>query len=120
MQRLVRLFIFLLLSLALPINGMAQMLLPVGQGGMMSHESQAEASSLMHAGMGMQGDECFDHEQPGKGVVCKSGQECKTNSLLQLSLGKPLTLPLSQPVLIHRDDTAPALIPDAVWHPPRA
>lgn len=86
----------------------------------MSHESQAEASSLVHAEMGMQGDACFDHEQPGKDVVCKSGQECKTSSLLQLSLGKPLTLPLGQPVLVHPSDSTPALIPDAVWHPPRA
>lgn len=120
MQRHVRLFIFLLLSLVLPINGMAQMLLPVSQVGNMSHGSQAEASSLMHAEMGMQSDECVDHEQPGKGVVCKSGQECKTNSLLQLSLGKPPMLPLGQPVPVHPSDSTPSLIPDAVWHPPRA
>ncbi len=96
------------------------MLLPVGQGTMMSHGSHAEASSLMQATMDMQSSECLDHEQPGKGVFCKSGKECKTSSLLQLSLGKPPTLPLGKPVPVHPSDFTPALIPDAVWHPPRA
>lgn len=120
MRRQVRVFVLLLLALALPINGMAQLLLPGGHGGMMKHESAAEAPDLMHSAMDMQAIGCLDHEKPSKSGVCKSGQECKTNSLLQLSFGKPLTLPLNRPVFIHPNDSTPALIPDAVWHPPRA
>lgn len=114
--------VLLLLSLTLPINGMAHMLMPAGEHKMM-HSGDAPISMSMHAeeaGMGAD-DECFEHDKTGKSTgVCKSGQECKTSSLLQFSLGKAPLLPAGQQVSAHPSDIAPSLIPDAVWHPPRA
>lgn len=121
-MQVIRLALLLLLSLALPINGMAQMVLPTSQGWAMQHD-HAEMSMAMHADKAAITDdaECLEHDASGKSsAVCKSGQECKTSSLLQVSLGRAPLLPLGQQVSVHPSDIAPALIPDAVWHPPRA
>lgn len=117
----VRLFFLLLLSFALPINGMAQALMVAGQGTLGAHESMQMPAHHAHQGMAEAETDCFEAGDSGKGSqVCKSGQECKTSSLLQLSLGKPLSLPLGQAPALPPSEPAPALIPDAVWHPPRA
>lgn len=117
----VRLFFLLLLSFALPINGMAQALMVAGQGTLGAHESMQMPAHHAHQGMAEVETDCFEAGDSGKGSqVCKSGQECKTSSLLQLSLGKPLSLPLGQAPALPPSEPAPALIPDAVWHPPRA
>lgn len=116
----VRLLVLLLLSLALPLNGMAQALMVAGQGTTPAHESAPMPAHHAHADMAGDSD-CMSAGDSSKGsVVCKTGQECKSSSLLQLSLGKPLLLPLGQPPAAQASEPAPALIPDAVWHPPRA
>lgn len=119
-MKTVRLFVLLLLSLALPINGMAQALMVAGQG-TLAHESMPMPAHHAHPGMADAQTDCLEAGDASKGsLVCKSGQECKSSSLLQLSLGKPLVLPLGQPPAAQASEPAPSLIPDAVWHPPRA
>ena len=117
----VRLFFLLLLSFALPINGMAQALMLAGQGSMAAHDSMPMPAHHAHAGMAAGETDCLQADDSGKGsLVCKSGQECKSSSLLQLSLGKPLSLPLGHAPALPSSEPAPSRIPDAVWHPPRA
>lgn len=117
----VRLFFLLLLSFALPINGMAQALMVAGQGTLAAHESMQMPAHHAHQGMADAESDCFEASDSSKGsLVCKTGQECKSSSLLQLSLGKPLNLPLGQAPALPSSEPAPSLIPDAVWHPPRA
>lgn len=62
--------------------------------------------------------ECCDQEATT--LVCKSGQECKTSSLLQVSVVKvPLFSP-DQHAPGLSIDRVPSLAPDVVWHPPRS
>jgi hypothetical protein len=84
-----RSFLVLLLVLALPINGMAQLLMPVGSSAhhVMPDRVGIEAMAASHASMaGVSGaeHECCEANEHGTATVCKTGQECKTASILQL------------------------------------
>lgn len=118
----IRLFVLLLLSFALPINGMAQALMLAGQGTDSHHAMPMPSADDHHAHPGMAQSDCFEAADGAKqgSLVCKTGQECKSSSLLQLSLGKLLSLPLGQAPALPPAEPSPSLIPDAVWHPPRA
>lgn len=117
----VRLLVLLLLSVALPINGMAQALMVAGQGTPAAHEAMQMSAHYAHQGMADAESDCFEAGDSGNGSqACKTGQECKSSSLLQLALGKPLNLPLGQAPALPPSEPAPSLVPDAVWHPPRA
>ncbi|AJE15543.1 hypothetical protein AUR59_008145 [Stutzerimonas balearica] len=116
MKSPLRLFLVLLFALALPINGMAQLLMPAAA-------PKQQAMHRMHAmhdpGAPQAEAPCQDHQQ-GHATLCKSGQECKTASILQVVAVKaPLLFPATPQATAY-----PALIPshlkDAVWHPPRA
>lgn len=120
-----RSFLILLLVLTLPINGMAQMLMPVGSSAhhVMPDMEGMEAMAANHASMvGVDdgaGPECCEAHEHGKATVCKTGQECKTASLLQLVAIKAQLMPAAKPVTTPYNDQIPSRLLDAVWHPPR-
>ena len=112
MSRLLRLVLVLLLSLTLPLTGMA--------GVPSSTEPCPMKMSDMQVMTDMNPDCCQDGVDHGK--ACKPGQECKTGGLLQLSLPllkAPLTL--THPLLVSASsDFIPDRTPSGVWRPPRA
>lgn len=118
MQAYLRLFLLLLLSFALPLNGMASM-------GAFAEpcpmEQQGVAMDDMPTMDGMQGSCCDDQqEQPGVSKTCKSGHECKTGCALQVAVMKASIVPSSQTALLFSLDFVPSPTPFGVWRPPRA
>ncbi|MDF3865860.1 MULTISPECIES: hypothetical protein [Pseudomonas] len=114
MTRRLRLLIVLLLSLTLPLTGMAGI------------EAPTEPCPMQSMGMGqmagMDQDCCQDlgkMTQHGK-KDCKSGQECKTSSLLQVSVLKAAhpvaTPPRPSPYI----DVVLSQAPADLWRPPCA
>lgn len=112
MKRYLRFCLIVLLSLALPLSGMAGLAVA------------AEPCPMKAAGMEMMGDmeqDCCadldnpsDHDKP-----CKSGQECKTSSILQVSTVKPPATMASPIVAPSFSETPLAQAPSGVWRPPR-
>lgn len=113
MKGYLRFCLIVLLSLALPLNGVAGL------------AAAAEPCPMKAAGMEMMGDTapdcCEDLDHPSDhGKPCKSGQECKTASVLQVSTVKP-PVTLSSPIVVSfSSDLPPTLAPSGVWRPPRA
>jgi len=124
MKSYMRSFLILLLVLALPINGMAQLLMPVGSSAhhvmldMEGMDAMAANHALMAGVSGAEPECCEGHEQ-GKTTVCKTGQECKTVSLLQIVAAKAQLVPAGKPANTPYNDQALSRHLDAVWHPPR-
>jgi hypothetical protein len=120
MKLCIRLCLLLVLSIALPITGVAQMLMTAGSYSMDHANHQVTAGDM--ASMSLADTEhgcCAEHEQ-GDPTVCKTGQECKTSSLLKVISMKAPSVVLGQHVSAPYIDLIPSLAPDAVWHPPRA
>jgi hypothetical protein len=113
MKRYLRCCLIFLISLALPLNGMAGVQAPT------------EPCPMKTTGMAMIGDMgqdcCHDMKSPSdQGKPCKPGQECKTGGMLQVSIIKlPVSLP-SPVVPSFPSDFLPAQAPSGVWRPPRA
>ncbi|MEX6504014.1 hypothetical protein [Pseudomonas zhanjiangensis] len=107
-----RLFLLLLLSFALPLNGMASM-------GAFVEPCPMEQQDLAMADME---HACCDQqmEQPAAGKTCKSGQECKTGCTLQVCVIKSSIEPSAQTVPSYSLDFVPVPTPFGVWRPPRA
>lgn len=132
MKRSIRLFMLLLVSLMLPINGMAQSLMGLGS----LPISEPFESAATHAGHGSHGShgtkgvdshaldamcsDCSHAEHNAGSVVCESGQECKTSSLLQVMSGEHPNVPSGQSLTVFSSEFLPAAVADAVWHPPRS
>lgn len=109
------LFLIILMLLALPLTGTAEM-------------RNADAFHADH-----QSDPAFDSATPelenrpqecltqGDGrAVCDTGEECQTSSLFQLASGE-FSLPTLSPLLsVSLRDQVPTRAPDTVWHPPRS
>ncbi|WP_019339575.1 hypothetical protein [Stutzerimonas stutzeri] len=110
-----RCFLILLLVLALPVNGMAQLLMPAGSS---VHHAMADMEHMDDMD-GAEGD-CHSERNQAKTTLCKPGQECKTVSLLQIVAVKAQVIPAAKPVLSPYNDLLPSRVLDAVWHPPRA
>ena len=114
MIRRLRLLIVLLLSFTLPLTGMAGI------------ETLAEPCPMQSMGMtemaGMNQDCCQDAgkmTEHGK-KSCKTGQECKTSSLLQVSLlNAPPALLTSTPPSLYSDPIL-SQAPAKRWRPPCA
>ncbi|MGY2402097.1 hypothetical protein [Pseudomonas sp. SDO5271_S396] len=112
MSRLMRLILVLLLSLSLPLTGMA--------GVPSSTEPCPMKMSDMQVMTDMGPDCCQDGADHGK--ACKPGQECKTGGLLQLSLAALKAPPPPAHPLLARATTEfiPDRTPSGVWRPPRS
>ncbi|WP_248487999.1 hypothetical protein [Pseudomonas sp. CYM-20-01] len=112
MSRLLRLVLVLLLSLTLPLTGMAGV------------PSSTEPCPMKMSGMPMMSDMSPDCCQDGAehGKACKPGQECKTGSLLQLSLAVlKAPLPSAYPLRVSASsEFIPDRTPSGVWRPPRS
>ncbi|AYC33072.1 hypothetical protein D3880_12165 [Pseudomonas cavernae] len=117
MKRCLRFCLIFLISLALPLSGMAGLAAatepcPMEAAGvaMMTPETSGDVGQ----------DCCQDMGSPSDhGKPCKPGQECKTASLLQVSIVKPPVTLSSPVVLSFSSDFLPAQAPSGVWRPPR-
>ena len=111
MKRYLRLCLVFVLSLALPLSGMAGVQAPADPCPM-----QVLGMKMMND-MGM--DCCDDSKAPSEhSKSCKPGQECKTSGLLQTAVIKPFA-PLHaspQTALIQR---LMQREPAGLWRPPR-
>ncbi|EPJ76099.1 MULTISPECIES: hypothetical protein [unclassified Pseudomonas] len=113
MKHYLRCCLIFLISLALPLSGMAGI------------QSPTEPCPMHTTGMTMMGDMnqdcCGDMSSSADhGKPCKPGQECRSASLLQVSLGKPATRLSSPQMLTIVSALLPAQAPSGVWRPPRA
>ncbi|MBV7550431.1 hypothetical protein KW849_29590 [Pseudomonas sp. PDM26] len=112
MKRYLRFCLIFVISLALPLSGMAGVQAPT------------EPCPMMKMGMAMMDDMgmdcCNDMKSPTEhGKPCKPGQECKTGGMLQVSIGKPPVTLFSPVVLSSSSDSMPVPTPSGVWRPPR-
>jgi hypothetical protein len=112
MKRYLRFCLIFMISLALPLSGMAGVQAPT------------EPCPMKTMGMAMMDDVgmdcCNDMKSPSEhGKPCKSGQECKSVSILQVSIFKPSVTVISPVVLSFFSDTLPVQTPSGVWRPPR-
>ncbi|MHC8322456.1 hypothetical protein ACYZT4_17495 [Pseudomonas sp. GB2N2] len=112
MKRYLRFCIIFMISLALPLSGMAGV------------QAATEPCPMKTMGMAMMDDMgmdcCTDMKSPSEhGKPCKPGQECKTGGMLQVSIIKP-PVTLSIPVVLSiSGDFLPVQTPSGVWRPPR-
>jgi hypothetical protein len=112
MKRYLRLCLIFVISLALPLSGMAGVQAPT------------EPCPMKTMGMAMMDDMgmdcCNDMKSPTEhGKPCKPGQECKTGGMLQVSIVKPPVTLFSPVVLAFASDFVPVSTPSGVWRPPR-
>ncbi|POA35606.1 MULTISPECIES: hypothetical protein [unclassified Pseudomonas] len=112
MKRYLRFCLIFLISLALPLSGMAGV------------QASTEPCPMKTMGMammdGMGQDCCHDMKSPVEhGKPCKPGQECKTGGMLQVSIIKPPVTLFSPVALSFSSDFLPVQTPSGVWRPPR-
>jgi hypothetical protein len=111
MKRYLRFCLIFVISLALPLSGMAGVQAP-------------EPCPMKAMGMAMMDDMgmdcCNDMKSPTEyGKPCKPGQECKTGGMLQVSIVKPPVTVFSPVVLSFLSDSLSVQTPSGVWRPPR-
>jgi hypothetical protein len=120
MKLCIRLCLLLILSIALPVTGMAQVLMTAGSSSMDHANHQVSMAKMGSTPVADTEHECCAQHEQGDPTVCKTGQECKTSSLLKITSMKPPLVALGQHVSVPYHGLIPSLVPDAVWHPPRA
>ncbi|PNA05560.1 MULTISPECIES: hypothetical protein [unclassified Pseudomonas] len=112
MKRYLRFCLVFLISLALPLSGMAGVQAPTEPCPM-----QTMGMAMMD---GMNMDCCKDMKSPADhGSPCKPGQECKTGGLLQVAILKPPVTVFSPVTHSFFTDSLPLAAPSGVWRPPR-
>lgn len=112
MKRYLRFCIIFMISLALPLSGMAGVPAPTEPCPMQT------MNMAMMDGMGM--DCCNDAKAPVEhGKACKPGQECKTGGTLQVTTLKPAITLFSPVVFSFSNDSPLVQAPSGVWRPPR-
>jgi len=112
MKRYLRFCLVFLISLALPLSGMA------------GAQALVEPCPMKTMGMSMMGDMgkdcCQDMSTASEhGKPCKPGQECKTGGMLQVSIAKPGVNLFSPVVVTSFVSVLPVQTPSGVWRPPR-
>lgn len=121
MKALLRFYFLLLVSLTLPINGMASLLMPAQACAV--HASQYMPSPAM-PGMDQQMSAldpcCETMAQTGHKQPCKTGMDCKAGSLLQVGSGKSALLLIDQPGPFPSSFTPLPGASEPLWHPPRS
>lgn len=118
MKRCLRLCLVVLLSLTLPLAGMAGVRPPADPCPMRA--AGLTAMPDMPDMPDMVPDCCDEAGAPaGHGQPCKPGQECKTASLLQVAIVKPPATLASPPAPAACRDSLPERTTPGVWRPPR-
>ena len=135
-MKTLRIVLFLLLGLALPVNGMAHLLMPVQPCTMhgmpqpqddmpMADCTHCQPADTPHAGhepvqhsleAGDQGQAAQDQQSPH----CKTGLDCKPGTFLQVIISKTPDVTPSRPAPF---DLSYSLLPgtsEPLGHPPRA
>jgi hypothetical protein len=112
MKRYLRCCLIFLFALALPLSGMASFQAPI------------EPCPMKAAGVAMTGDMgqdcCYDIKSPSDhSKPCKPGQGCKSGSVLQVLIVKPVTRFTRPMRLFLFSDFLPTYTPSGVWRPPR-
>lgn len=115
MKRYLRLCLVFLISLTLPFTGMAGVQAPAEPCPMQMGDVATMAKS-----MDVLPDCCQDMDRSAAhGKPCKTGQECKTASLLQVTTIKP-PVPLSASLAVpDSHDLPPERPASSPWRPPR-
>lgn len=112
MKTCLRLCLIALISLALPLSALAGRM-PVAEPCPM----QAMDPAMLDA---MDPDCCQDLDSHGEhGKACKSGQDCKTGSMLQVATLKPAVTRSSSLAGIAIIESISAQPPAGLWRPPR-
>lgn len=118
MKRYLRLCLVFLISLALPFTGMAGIQTPVEPCPMQMSDMAAMAQTM---DMDVLPDCCQDMDSAAEhGKPCKTGQECKTASLLQVATVKPPVLLSASLAVSDTHDLPPEQPASGPWRPPRA
>ena len=112
MKRYVQFCIIFVISLALPLSGMAGV------------QASIEPCPMKTMGMTIMDDMgmdcCNDMKTLSEhGKPCKPGQECKAGGILQVATFKPSVAVYSPVVPSFFSDSLPAQTPSRVWRPPR-
>ncbi|WP_225776329.1 hypothetical protein [Pseudomonas sp. Marseille-Q5115] len=112
MKRYLRFCLLFLISIALPLTGMAGV------------QALTEPCPMKTMGMAMVDDMgmdcCSEMKSPADhGKPCKPGQECKTSGMLETSVFKPPVTPVSSVSVALASDPSPIQAPSGVWRPPR-
>lgn len=114
MKNYVRLCLVLILTVALPLVGaapiMANVQAPAHPADALSDAATVDSSNSL--------EKC--DIQNDATTACENGEECKTSSLLQLTLGNVAVPAFSPRPSVSLSGQIPAQIPDVVWHPPRS
>jgi hypothetical protein len=113
MNRRLWLYFALFLSLALPLSGVVSAV-----------ELQKAPCPMQLEGVSQVGQmtrDCCDEQKSAHAgtKVCKSGEECKTSSLLQVLSVKAPLLVGHQPAVVSFNAFIPSPAPNGVWRPPR-
>lgn len=106
-----KVFIALLMFLALPVSGTAQSM------AFETHHDMNLSSMASGSELATPAHKCGDVDETTS--VCENGQECKTSNLLQLALGKVVSPALPPRPSALLAGQIPVRAPDIVWHPPR-
>ncbi|TWI49268.1 hypothetical protein IQ22_04070 [Pseudomonas duriflava] len=82
---------------------------------MEQHDASMKSAMEMH-------DSCFDEQKSAHlgGKMCKSGEQCQANTLVQTSAFKTPCVPIAPPIQTALPERAVSLTPSDVWRPPRA
>ena len=118
MKPLLRLCLLLLLSLTLPVNGMASRLMsahgphqPVDPTHAMASLAETDHGAL---------DECGgDQATASDAQTCKPGLDCKSGGLLQVAGGKATAPLFGQPGPSSLSSASLLGRSEPLWHPPR-
>ncbi|NKQ10505.1 hypothetical protein [Pseudomonas sp. SST3] len=115
MKLFIRLCFSLILSVAIPVTGMAQMLMTTG-----NPTIPAESvDPVAHQAMDDEHDCCAPEHLHKYQGVCENGQECQTSSMLESLTEKPAAYFPHSHCPSPSIGLAPSLALEPIWHPPR-
>jgi hypothetical protein len=124
MKRHLRLWFVLLISLVLPVNGMAAFEMGIEPCQMAG--SQADLAELtsyqphgMHSMAGLQAGIDPAHENAEDDAPCPSGLQCKSPGMLVLELARSVPTGAPSAVTAYFPDHIPTSAGDNHWRPPR-
>jgi len=113
MKARLRLLLVLLISLALPVSGMAALEWSAEPCQM---QNDMEASAHLAHQPTAQDEDAHSHDG---NPLCESGHQCKAGSLLQTGVAQPVVTASLPQLVVHYPEFFPARSGADVWRPPR-